>query len=185
MNPCIVQAETRTPMGAEMQMQTRVPPLAVAAGAALGQLLVARSTPRRTARTVTATALATASAALLASSVRAFRRSNTSVNPLEPAVASTLVTGGPNRLTRNPMYLGMAGLLAAHAIARGRTAALLPVAGFIAYIDRLQVAPEEAALRAQFGEDYAAYVHDVPRWLDLRTLRAVRVPMEGPVPDDE
>ena len=167
-----------------MQLQTRVPPLALAAGAALGQLLVARSTPRSTGRTVTATALATASAALLASSVRAFRRSDTSVNPLEPAAASTLVTGGPNRLTRNPMYVGMAGLLTAHAIERGRPAALLPVAGFVAYIDRFQVAPEEVALRARFHEDYAAYVHDVPRWIDLRALRAVRIPLEGPVPHD-
>ncbi|ABL81721.1 MULTISPECIES: isoprenylcysteine carboxylmethyltransferase family protein [unclassified Nocardioides] len=162
-----------------MQLQNRVPPVAVAVGAALGQVLVANSTPRSTARTLTATAVAAASTALLASSVRAFRRSNTSVNPLDPAVATTLVTGGPNRFTRNPMYVGMAGLLAAHAAARGQWAALIPVAAFVAYIDRFQVAPEEDALRAQFGEDYAAYVRNVPRWLDLRTFRAVRLPVEG------
>lgn len=153
-----------------MHLQNRVPPLAGAAAAALGQVAVPRSRSRRIPTSVGAPALAGASAALLASSVRAFQRNDTSVNPLDPSVASTLVTTGPNRLTRNPMYVAMAGLLAAHAASRGRAAALVPVVGFIAWIDRLQIAPEEAALRAQFGDDYAAYMRSVPRWLDRRSI---------------
>lgn len=108
-----------------------------------------------------------------------FRAQRTTISPLSPQRSSALVTGGVYRVTRNPMYVGMAGLLVAHAAARGQWAALIPVAGFVAYIDRFQVAAEQNALRAKFGEDYAAYVHDVPRWLDLRTFRAARLPAEG------
>jgi protein-S-isoprenylcysteine O-methyltransferase Ste14 len=45
--------------------------------------------------------------------VLAFRASGTTVNPLNPERASALVTGGVYRLTRNPMYVGMAFVLLA------------------------------------------------------------------------
>ncbi len=77
------------------------------------------------------------------------------------------MTDGPNALTRNPMYVGMAGVLTAHAIARGGWLTALPVAGFVALIDRVQVRPEEQALRGLFGDEYAAYCARVPRWLGL------------------
>ena len=43
----------------------------------------------------------------------AFLRMKTTINPLQPAKASALVTGGVYRITRNPMYVGMALLLTA------------------------------------------------------------------------
>lgn len=79
--------------------------------------------------------------------------------------ASALVESGPNRFTRNPIYLAMAGVLLAHAIARRSWWALLPVAGFVAVIDRTQIRAEEEALRERFGEAYAAYARRVPRWV--------------------
>jgi protein-S-isoprenylcysteine O-methyltransferase Ste14 len=90
---------------------------------------------------------------------------------MEPSKATTLVTTGANRLTRNPMYLGLAGILTAHAVARGSWAASLPVGAFVAVMDRVQVPAEEAALEERFGEDYRAYVADVPRWVDRRTVQ--------------
>jgi protein-S-isoprenylcysteine O-methyltransferase Ste14 len=87
------------------------------------------------------------------------------VDPLEPARASTLVTTGPNAITRNPMYVGLTGLLVAHAILRGSWPALAPVAGFVAYLDRVQIRAEEKALLVRFGAEYDAYRSQVPRWL--------------------
>ena len=155
-----------------MKLQTRVPPLALAAGAALAQHLLARaSTPRSNVRLAAASGLAAASTALLGSSVMEFRRNRTSVNPMSPDVVTALVTEGPHRFTRNPMYVGMAGLLAANAVARGRLIAVVPVVGFVLAIDRLQIPAEETALRARFPDDYDAYVRAVPRWLGRSSLR--------------
>jgi protein-S-isoprenylcysteine O-methyltransferase Ste14 len=161
-------------------MSTNPPPAALAAGAALAQRLVGAPRPARPARTAAAGLLGTASAALLASAVREFRRTRTTVNPLEPATATALVTSGPNRLSRNPMYVGMAGLLTSYALLRGRWPALLPVAAFVVTIDRGQIAAEEAALRERFPGDYAAYAARVPRWVGpVRSPRPRR--LGGPV----
>jgi protein-S-isoprenylcysteine O-methyltransferase Ste14 len=94
-----------------------------------------------------------------------FVRAKTTVNPHRPRHTSVLVTGGIYRYTRNPMYVGMAGVLTAHALARGGWATWLPVAGFVAVIDRVQVQPEEAALGARFGDEYEDYRRRVRRWL--------------------
>lgn len=94
----------------------------------------------------------------------AFFRSRTTINPLRPAKASALVTGGIYRVTRNPMYVGMAILLAGWAV---WLASLWPFLGpvlFVAYITRFQIAPEERILRSKFGE-FDAYAARVRRWL--------------------
>jgi len=96
-----------------------------------------------------------------------FRRARTSFNPVRPSDASALVTSGVFRLTRNPMYVGMAGLLVANAVRRGSWLALLPVGGFVVAVDRLQVQNEERALSSNFGKDYEDYRASVPRWLGL------------------
>ena len=71
------------------------------------------------------------------------------------------------------MYVGMAGLLLAHAAYRGSWSALAPAAAFIAVIDVYQVRFEEGALHERFGEAYDAYRAAVPRWLDTRSPRAI------------
>jgi protein-S-isoprenylcysteine O-methyltransferase Ste14 len=70
------------------------------------------------------------------------------------------------------MYVGLAGLLVANAVRRGSWRALVPVAAFMLVIDRMQIAAEEAPLRARFGADYEAYRATVPRWLGHRSLPA-------------
>ncbi len=95
----------------------------------------------------------------------AFRRARTTVNPLRPERASSLVTGGIYRITRNPMYVGMGLWLLAWA---AYLSALLPFAGpavFVLYITRFQIQPEERVLNGIFGEDYAVYCARVRRWL--------------------
>jgi protein-S-isoprenylcysteine O-methyltransferase Ste14 len=102
---------------------------------------------------------------MLAGSLQRFRGAGTTVDPLRPGRATGLVTSGPNAVTRNPMYVGMAGVLAAHALLRGGWRPLVPVAAFVAVIDRVQIRPEEQALRELFGEAYEDYCRRVRRWL--------------------
>lgn len=140
----------------------RVPPVVWLGGAALAQRLVGRR-PTRTTTLVSAPLLAMAGW-LVAGSVREFVRRGTTVDPVSVDKATALVRTGPNSVTRNPMYLGMATVLAAHAVARRSPLALLPVVGFVAAIDHWQIPAEEQALSAEF-EEYADYVASVPRWL--------------------
>jgi protein-S-isoprenylcysteine O-methyltransferase Ste14 len=115
-----------------------------------------------------------ASIALAVAAARQFRRQGTTLEPFDPSQATVLVTTGVNAVSRNPMYVGMAGLLVANAVRLGSWTALLPVAAFTVFIDRVQVAAEEPALLANFGADYDAYRRSVPRWLDLRSISTVR-----------
>jgi protein-S-isoprenylcysteine O-methyltransferase Ste14 len=142
-----------------------VPPPAYALAGAVAQHLVAGDGRAGTARKLAGTAAAVASAALIGGSMQRFRAGGTTVEPFRPELASTLVTSGPNSLTRNPMYVGMAGLLVAHALLRGGWLPVLPVAAFVAVIDRTQIRPEEAALRELFATEYEEYCARVPRWL--------------------
>jgi protein-S-isoprenylcysteine O-methyltransferase Ste14 len=111
---------------------------------------------------------------LAGSTASQFRRSGTTLEPFRPDQASVLVTSGANAISRNPMYLGLAGLLLANAVRTGSWVALVPLAGFVLVVDRLQVVPEEAALRAKFGADYDAYCRAAPRWLGRRSVRPSR-----------
>ena len=148
------------------------PPLLMVAAAVVQRALPGRA--RSPVRSVVAGGLVAASGALAGTTVRSFRRKGTTVEPFHPEQASTLVTTGANTMTRNPMYVGLAGLLLAHAVHRGSWSALVPVAGFVALIDGYQVRFEEQALREKFGEEYDAYCAAVPRWLDQRSLSALR-----------
>ena len=116
-------------------------------------------------RHLTVAALALAGVTLALLGLVAFRRSKTTIDPLHPNRASTLVTGGVYRITRNPMYVGLALLLAAWAV---HLSSLWPFLGpilFVLYISRFQIAPEERVLRGIFGEEYARYAARVRRWL--------------------
>jgi protein-S-isoprenylcysteine O-methyltransferase Ste14 len=144
-----------------------VPPPLIAVGAAFVQRAVAPERSPGLVRKIAAVGVGAASVGLLGSTAAAFRKHGTTVEPFDPSKASSLVTDGPNALTRNPMYVGMAGVLAAHALGRGGWLTPLPAIGFVAVIDRIQIRPEEQALRALFGADYAAYCDRVPRWIAL------------------
>ncbi len=138
-----------------------VPPAVWFAAAAWAQRRVGRApTPTPL---VASAPFVVAAGWLGAGALREFARVRTTFHPEHPDRATTLVTTGPNALTRNPMYLGLAALLVGHAVARRSPLALLPVAGFVAVIDRWQVPAEERALAARF-EGYADYVARVPRW---------------------
>ena len=95
----------------------------------------------------------------------AFLRRKTTINPLKPENATALVTDGIYRITRNPMYVGMAFLLMAWAV---WLSAIVPLAGpfvFVLYITRFQIVPEERVLARMFGTAYQDYASRVRRWL--------------------
>lgn len=144
-----------------------VPPPLIALGAAAVQHALAPDEPAGAVRKVAAAGVAAASIALMAGAMMRFRSSHTTIEPFEPSKATALVTDGPNAITRNPMYVGMTGLLTAHALARGGVLTALPVVAFAGVIDRFQIRAEEEALYELFGEEYDAYCSRVPRWLPV------------------
>jgi protein-S-isoprenylcysteine O-methyltransferase Ste14 len=92
-----------------------------------------------------------------------FKRAGTGIVPFSAATA--LVARGPYRFTRNPMYLGMAGMLLGTAIWLGSLTPWLVLLAFMRIISERFIAPEEALLERTFGRAYLEYKSAVRRWL--------------------
>lgn len=97
--------------------------------------------------------------------VMEFRRRDTTINPYKIDAASTLVTSGVYRWTRNPMYLGLLLVLFGVVAYSQDVLALLAPAAFIVTLNRLQIRPEERAMLQTFGEAYTAYEARTRRWI--------------------
>lgn len=97
--------------------------------------------------------------------VAAFVRARTTVNPMRPQNTRALVQTGLYARSRNPMYLGQALMLAGWACWLGHPAGVLALAALVAWLNRLQIAPEERWLRERFGAEFERYCERVPRWL--------------------
>lgn len=95
----------------------------------------------------------------------AFRKAKTTVNPLQPQAATTLVVSGVFSISRNPMYVGAAFVLLAWALYLGSWLSLLGVVGFVVFINYFQIVPEEKAMLALFGDAFVRYSEKVRRWL--------------------
>jgi protein-S-isoprenylcysteine O-methyltransferase Ste14 len=100
-----------------------------------------------------------------ASAIRRFKAVQTTVNPLHPETATSLVDGGIFARTRNPMYVGLFLILLAWGVwLQGLSnAAILLI--FVLWLNELQIKPEEAALEKLFGQSYVDYCERVRRWL--------------------
>jgi protein-S-isoprenylcysteine O-methyltransferase Ste14 len=99
------------------------------------------------------------------SGVREFKKLQTTVNPLDPAAATTLATSGVFGFTRNPMYLGMSSILLAFCIYHGAWLGLPLIILFMVYITLFQIHPEEKAMQDLFGDAFEDYKAKVRRWL--------------------
>ena len=150
-------------------LELKVPPPIVALVMAIAMWLLSRLPASPEAlpivRLLLAVGLAAVGVAFSLSGVLAFRRAQTTVNPLKPESSSSLVTAGVYKVTRNPMYVGMVFLLLAWAAFLWSVLSLLGPLGFAAYMGRFQIAPEERALAGLFGAEYAEYKARVRRWL--------------------
>ncbi|HEX7046105.1 MAG TPA: isoprenylcysteine carboxylmethyltransferase family protein [Gammaproteobacteria bacterium] len=150
-------------------MAFKVPPVIVVLVTGLLMWLLARFVPALSfffpGVHIVAALITLAGIVVCALGVTAFRRAETTTNPLNPESASRLVVAGIYHYSRNPMYLGFALLLLAWGVFLGNLPALLAVPAFILYMNRFQIAPEERALDALFGEEYRAYRRSVARWM--------------------
>ncbi|HYL87821.1 MAG TPA: isoprenylcysteine carboxylmethyltransferase family protein [Burkholderiales bacterium] len=152
-----------------MTLELRVPPPLVAGTVGLLMWLASKFLGALNfalpARGALAIALAAAGLCLGIVALLQFRKARTTHHPMKPEEASVLVIAGVYRFTRNPMYLGVLLILLAGAVWLANVAAFLLLPGFVAYLNRFQIAPEERALQARFGADYDAYRRAVRRWI--------------------
>ena len=96
--------------------------------------------------------------------IASFERQRTTLNPLKPLTASTLVDSGVFSRTRNPIYLGMTVVLIGAGVGLGNPISVALVALFPLYIGRFQIEPEERAMAELFGDAFTRYKARVPRW---------------------
>jgi protein-S-isoprenylcysteine O-methyltransferase Ste14 len=102
-------------------------------------------------------------AVLSGSALLKFKDVGTTVRP--DRAASTLVIGGPYKISRNPMYLGLAFVYLGVAVARQSVWALILLPVVLIVIQRGAIEPEEAFLEKRFGANYIRYKENVRRWL--------------------
>lgn len=150
-------------------LEAKVPPPVVALVIALAMWTVARYTSvfevAGSMRILVAVTLALVGIAFSASGIAAFRRAKTTLDPMKPTSASSLVTTGIYRLTRNPMYVGLLFVLLAWSAFLSAPWALTGPVVFVAYMTRFQILPEERALEHVFGDAFMTYKARVRRWL--------------------
>ena len=108
-------------------------------------------------------ALVAAGVALAGAGVGAVVRARTTIVPHRPV--RTLVTTGAYRLTRNPMYAGLAGVHLGAALLLRAPLALAALPVVMALVQALVIRPEEDYLAVSFPEDYPTYRGRVRRWL--------------------
>jgi len=147
--------------------RARIPPPMIyaaffAAGFVLQKCFPVDVFPRAPGRVI-AGLCAGAAAILAASSFSSFGRHRTSALPIRPSAA--LVTDGPYRLTRNPMYVSLALLYAALSLWFGVFWALVFLPAAVAVVHFYVIAGEERYLERRFGEEYVRYKARVRRWL--------------------
>jgi protein-S-isoprenylcysteine O-methyltransferase Ste14 len=102
-------------------------------------------------------------AVLTGSAILKFKGVGTTVRP--DRAASTLVIVGPYRITRNPMYLGLALVYVGIALADQSVWALILLPVVLTIIQRRAIEPEEAFLERRFGANYIRYKENVRRWI--------------------
>lgn len=92
-----------------------------------------------------------------------FRSHGTPIHPFESA--NRLVTEGPYRFARNPMYLSLMLVLAGIFVLLGSASPILVLILFERIISSRFIGPEEQALERRFGDDFRRYKARVRRWV--------------------
>ena len=142
------------------------PPLYYGAAFATGMFLhgaVALDIPGRPASALVGAAILVAGLALDLAGVAAVITHRTTIIPHRPV--TTLITTGIYRFSRNPMYTGLAMMVAGGALLAGTGWPLvfLPLARIA--VRQLTIRPEETYLAERYGPVYADYRLRVRRWL--------------------
>lgn len=96
-------------------------------------------------------------------SAQMFKKARTPLKPFVPVNA--VITTGPFRYSRNPLYLGMFVMLAGWALYLGGLTPWFFAVLFIAAICRYWVPMEEVQMEREMGVPYLKYKTQVRRWL--------------------
>lgn len=145
------------------------PPVIYLAGLALGLIahrlwpLRFMPDPLRPLRWALGSGLTLGGLALIGWAVRTMYRAGTHPEPNKPVTA--LVTEGPFRLSRNPIYLGFTLTYLGLTLVFDLLWCLLLLPAVLAVMVRGVIEREEAYLMRRFGERYRAYRRSVRRWL--------------------
>jgi len=97
--------------------------------------------------------------------IKAFSRQKTTVNPLEPRQASSLVISGIFKFSRNPMYLGMLIILLSISFKFNLIGGIVISLFFYLFITKFQIIPEEEAMNELFGDEFIEYSNKTKRWI--------------------
>jgi len=92
-----------------------------------------------------------------------FRKSGTPIRPSDQATA--LVSSGPFRFSRNPMYLGIVVMMLGIAVWVGSLPMLIAPVGFFAFTSLIFIPDEERRLRETFGDTFISFTQRVRRWI--------------------
>ena len=152
-----------------LNLELKVPPVAVALVVAGLMWLVSAATPEFPAALIfqvgVAAVLGTCGLIIIVVAVIGFRRARTTVNPLVPGRTTRIVSTGVYRLSRNPMYLGLLLLLVGWATVLWNLFSIGLSALFVLYMNRFQIPAEERMLATLYPLDYGAYKGQVRRWI--------------------
>lgn len=150
-------------------LENRIPPPVVTAIVGLAMWAISLVTEPleipATARYILAAAFFLLGGVFAVPAIIAFRRAETTINPVQIDQASAVVTTGIYRLTRNPMYVGLTAMLCSWAFYLAVPLAFLGPVFFVLFITRLQIIPEERTMKTKFGQAYTDYKRRVRRWL--------------------
>lgn len=92
-----------------------------------------------------------------------FKRVQTTVKPFQKS--SVLVTNGPFRFSRNPMYFGMVVIFVGIAIVLGNYLSLIGAIAFLVTMHLKFIPFEEVKMAETFGAEYTEYKRKVRRWI--------------------
>ena len=95
----------------------------------------------------------------------AFIKNKTTINPVKPHTATSLVTSGVFAFSRNPMYLGLLLFLFGFALQVNVVGGIPLLLLFVLYMNAFQILPEERAMLEVFGDEYREYIKRVRRWI--------------------
>jgi protein-S-isoprenylcysteine O-methyltransferase Ste14 len=91
------------------------------------------------------------------------RQAGTNVNPLKPTTA--IVSEGPFRFSRNPLYVGGTSFLVGLSLAIGTWWGCILLIPFAFILHYGIILPEERYLEQKFGDSYLTYKRAVRRYL--------------------
>jgi protein-S-isoprenylcysteine O-methyltransferase Ste14 len=92
-----------------------------------------------------------------------FRRAHTAIEPWK--TSSQIITSGPYRWSRNPIYLSFTVVGAGIAILLNNLWIVLTQLPLVLVITQVVIRKEERYLEEKFGDSYRAYKSRVRRWI--------------------